>query len=211
MTTPSGPGIEGSAGGVSNGMTQQQQLDLIGSAENLTFLRRFLRAAHPGLSSHDAEDIAVGVLTRLIDRVRMGEWAPQPNRRMLESYLRTAANWAVIDFFRRANRAREQALPPEELRDLVLSDDETASALEDAATAGAVREALHRIQEQGDATLFRVVTYLLDELQRTGDRPSNRKIAKACGLSHTAVANALVRVRPYFEGVRRMAESDHHD
>jgi DNA-directed RNA polymerase specialized sigma24 family protein len=189
-------------------MAQQQHLDLIGSAENLTFLRRFLRAAHPGLSSHDAEDVAVGVLARLIDRVQKGEWTPQPNRKMLESYLRTAANWAVIDFFRLANRAHEQALPPEALRDLVLSDDDTASGLEDAATADAVRGALQQIQERGDATLFRVVTYLLDELQRTGDRPSNRQIAKACGLSHTAVANALVRVRPYFEGVRRMAEPD---
>ncbi len=93
----------------------------------------------------------------------------------------------------------------------MLSDDEAASGLEDAATASAVREVLHQIQERGDATLFRVVTYLLDELQRVGDRPSNRQIAKACGLSHTAVANALVRVRPYFEGVRRMAEPDHCD
>ncbi len=208
MTTPSSPEIDGSADSGPTSMAQQQHLDLIGSAENLTFLRRFLRAAHPGLSSHDAEDVAVGVLARLIDRVQKGEWTPQPNRKMLESYLRTAANWAVIDFFRRANRAHEQALPPEALRDLVLSDDDTASGLEDAATADAVRGALQQIQERGDATLFRVVTYLLDELQRTGDRPSNRQIAKACGLSHTAVANALVRVRPYFEGVRRMAEPD---
>ena len=211
MPTPSGREIQGSADKASSSMAQQQHLDLIGSAENLAFLRRFLRSAHPGLSSHDTEDIALGVLARLIDRVRKGEWAPQPNRKMLESYLRTAANWAVIDFFRRANRAHEQVLPPEALRDLVLSDDEAASGLEDAATASAVREVLHQIQERGDATLFRVVTYLLDELQRVGDRPSNRQIAKACGLSHTAVANALVRVRPYFEGVRRMAEPDHCD
>ena len=81
----------------------QEQLELVGSADNLTFLRR-IRVAHPGLSSHDAEDIAVAVLTRLIDKVHSGDWAPKSNRKMLESYLRRAANWAVMDFFRLANR-----------------------------------------------------------------------------------------------------------
>jgi hypothetical protein len=80
--------------------------------------------------------------------------------------------------------------------------------LEAAATASAVRTVLRRVQVDGDATLFRVVTYLLDELQRTGTRPSNRQIAGAVGLSHTAVANALVRLRPYFDTVRSMTEPD---
>jgi DNA-directed RNA polymerase specialized sigma24 family protein len=165
---------------------------------------------HPSLSSHDVDDIAVTVVTRLIDRVDRGDWAPDPNRKMLRSYLRRAADWAALDFFRLANRAHEQSMPPESMRDLVLTDDDTASALEETVTATAVREALSRVQEAGDATLFRVVTYLLDELQRTGVRPSNRQIAKACGLSHTGVADALVRGRAHFEHVRRMADPDHH-
>ena len=97
------------------------------------------------------------------------------------------------------------------MRDLVLTDDETASALEDAATATAIRGVLRRIQESGDATLFRVVTYLLDEIQQTGARPSNGQIAKACHLSHTGVADALARGRPHFETVRRMAEPDYQE
>jgi DNA-directed RNA polymerase specialized sigma24 family protein len=184
-------------------------VELVGSADNLAFLRRHLRSAHPGLSTHDAEDIAVAVLSRLMDRAHRGDWAPQSNRKMLESYLRRAADWAVLDFFRRASRAHEQSLPPESMRDLALSDDETASALEDAATATAVRDVLRRIQESKDATLFRVLTYLLDVLQQTGARPSNRQVAKACGLSHTGVADALVRGRAYFEEVRNMADPDY--
>jgi DNA-directed RNA polymerase specialized sigma24 family protein len=209
MTTPSGTGVGGSATGGFGAAPRQEHLELVGSADNLAFLRRYLGSAHPGLSSHDAEDIAVSVLSRLMDRVQRGDWAPQSNRKMLESYLRRAADWAVLDFFRRASRAHERSLPPESMRDLALSDDETASTLEDAATATAVRGVLHRIQESGDATLFRVITYLLDVLQQTGARPSNRQVAKACGLSHTGVADALVRGRAYFEEVRNMADPDY--
>src|SRR3954447_8696771 len=210
MTTSSGMGVEGSADGGAGAVPRQEHLELVGSADNLDFLRRHLRSAHPGLSSHDAEDITVAVLSRLMDRVQRGDWAPQSNRKMLESYLRRAADWAVLDFFRRASRAHERSLPPESMRDLALSDDETASALEDEATATAVRAVLRRIQESEDATLFRVVTYLLDVLQQTGARPSNRQVAKACGLSHTGVAQALVRGRAYFEQVRNMADPDYH-
>jgi DNA-directed RNA polymerase specialized sigma24 family protein len=209
MTTPSGTGVGGIAGGGSEAAPRQVHVELLGSADNLAFLRRHLRSAHPGLSTHDAEDIAVAVLSRLMDRAHRGDWAPQSNRKMLESYLRRAADWAVLDFFRRASRAHEQSLPPESMRDLALSDDETASALEDAATATAVRDVLRRIQESQDATLFRVLTYLLDVLQQTGARPSNRQVAKACGLSHTGVADALVRGRAYFVEVRNMADPDY--
>jgi DNA-directed RNA polymerase specialized sigma24 family protein len=209
MTTPSGTGVGGIAGGGSGAAPWQVHVELLGSADNLAFLRRHLRSAHPGLSTHDAEDIAVAVLSRLMDRAHRGDWAPQSNRKMLESYLRRAADWAVLDFFRRASRAHEQSVPPESMRDLALSDDETASALEDAATATAVRDVLRRIQESQDATLFRVLTYLLDVLQQTGARPSNRQVAKACGLSHTGVADALVRGRAYFEEVRNMADPDY--
>jgi len=39
----------------------------------------------------------------------------------------------------------------------------------------------------------------------TGEQPSNRETATACGISHTAVAKALVRMRPYFEQARQTA------
>ena len=188
--------------------TVRAQLELVGSADNLRFLSRYLAAAHPSLASHDADDIAAGVLTRLMARVRAGQWQPQPEQTMLHAYLRTAANWAVIDSYRSALGRHEQSLPPESLRELVLSDDDTAAALEHAATASSVLAALRRIQHDGDTTLFRVVTYLLDELQRSGVRPSNRQIAAAVGLSHTAVANALVRVRPYFGQARATTQPD---
>ena len=122
---------------------------------------------------------------------------------MLRSYLRTAADWAVVDFYR--SRRREAPVAPETLHELVLSDDEAAAALTATATAAGVRAALGRIQRAGDATLFKVATYALDHIQRTGEQPSNRQIATACGISHTAVANALVRMRPYFAQARQTA------
>ena len=66
---------------------------------------------------------------------------------------------------------------------------------------------MRKIHDSGDSTLFVVVTHILDHIQRTGERPSNRQTAAACGLSHTAVANALIRMRPYFEPARKDAQN----
>jgi DNA-directed RNA polymerase specialized sigma24 family protein len=178
---------------------------LVASPENLEFLRRYLRSRHPSLAPPDAEDITTTVLTRLIERIRARRWVPEPDPAALRGYLRRAADWAVVDFHRLARRTRENPMPSEVLEDLVLSDDEAVAALSRVVTADGVRAALRRIRGSGDSTLFVVVTAMLDHIQRTGERPSNRQIAAACQLSHTAVAKALVRMRPYFAAARDAA------
>jgi DNA-directed RNA polymerase specialized sigma24 family protein len=184
-------------------LLRRTRVDLVASRENLEFLRRYLRARHAGLRDDDAEDIIDTLMARLIDRITSGRWVPDPHPPMLRSYLRTAADWAVVDFYRSSRR--EAPVAPETLHELVLTDDQAAAALTEAATVAGIRDALSHMQRDGDATLFKVVTYMLDHIQRTGEQPSNRQTATACGISHTAVAKALVRMRPYFEQARRTA------
>ena len=43
---------------------------------------------------------------------------------------------------------------------------------------------------------------MLDEAQATGSAPSDRAVAAAVGLSHTAVANARRRLQPYLSPLR---------
>ena len=61
-----------------------------------------------------------------------------------------------------------------------------------------MRNALLGVYQDGDSTTFHIVTFILDQLQRTGEMPSNRQTARACGVSHTAVAKSLERFRRYF-------------
>jgi DNA-directed RNA polymerase specialized sigma24 family protein len=190
-------------------LSTDEQLAILADPAIRSFLMRYLRAAHPGVSDPDREDIASGVLTKLIDRVRRGVWAPEPDRARLESFLRTAARWAVVDHYRSARLGHEQLSPNELMEDLALSDDEAAAALDRSATVGAVKTALTEIQRSDDTTVFMIVTYILDELQRTGIRPSNRQVARDCDISHTAVANAVLRMRPYFAEAWRTAGADH--
>ena len=184
----------------------RSRVELVASRENLEFLRRYLRSTHRFVTAQDVDDITTNVMARIIGRITSGSWKPVADPAMIRGYLRRAADWAVVDFYRVSRRTHENPVPNEILRDLILTDDEAVAALDRAATVDGVRAALSRVRDSGDVTLFVVVTYLLDEIQRTGERPSNRQIAAACGLSHTAVANALVRMRPYFETARGTQE-----
>lgn len=184
----------------------RSRVDRVVSRENLGFLRRYLRSAHPAVSVQDAEDITTKVMTRIIGRINTGGWVPAADPGMIRGYLRNAVDWAVADHYRLARRTHENPVPNEVMHELVLTDNEAVAALGRAATTDGVRAALSEIRASGDVTLFLVVTYLLDHIQRTGQRPSNRQTGAACGISHTAVANALVRMRPYFEVVRETAE-----
>lgn len=184
----------------------RSRVALVASRENLEFLRRYLRSNHPSISSQDGEDIAANVMTRLIGRINAGRWIPEPDPAMIRGYLRKGADWAVVDFYRMAQRTHENPVSNDVLSELALTDDEAVASLGRAATTDGVRAALRRIQASGDVTLFLVVTYLLDHVQRTGERPSNRQIGAACGISHTGVANALVRMRPYFEVARETTQ-----
>jgi len=113
-------------------------------------------------------------------------------------YLLRTAEHTAIDHLRRKGRNREEVMLNEEIVNTILTDDEVVAVFERKATAQQVYNVLTQVQQSGDATSFRVATYVFDEIQKTGRMPSNRQSAKACGLSHTAVAKALVRLRTYF-------------
>lgn len=216
-TSPiSGPTSERSAGPVAGDDPTAQarpvavagreaQLRLVGSAENLEFLHRHLRRRHPGLAEAEVEDVAESVMTRVIATITAGTWTPIPDQNMIKGYLRRAADWAVVDLYRAARHTREHPVPHEVLQDLVLTDDQAVAVLDQHATTASVYAALRRIRDSGDRTLFQVVTAILDHIQRTGQQPSNRETALTCGISHTAVAKALVRMRPYFTEARDIA------
>ena len=93
---------------------------------------------------------------------------------------------------------------PELLPESPGTDDEVASALAGSATAQIVRAALGEARQVGDHTAYVVVTRLLDEVDRTGTRPSNRELARQIGVSHTAVAKALARFQSYM----KLADAD---
>jgi DNA-directed RNA polymerase specialized sigma24 family protein len=99
---------------------------------------------------------------------------------------------------RLARTSREAVLTPT-LTDLVLTDDEAASRLDRVATADMVQRAMAAARMDGDATAFKVGTYMLDAIQRTGTVPGSRHVGQALGISHTAVAKALARLRRYID------------
>jgi hypothetical protein len=185
--------------------TREAQLQMVGSAENLEFLHRHLRRRHPNLVETEVEDLAESVMTRVIATITAGTWTPHPDPAMIKGYLRKAADWAVVDLYRTARHTREHPVPHEVLQDLVLTDDQAVAVLDQHATTDSVLTALERIRKSGDRTLFQVVTAILDHIQRTGQQPSNRETGLTCGISHTAVAKALVRMRPYFTEARDIA------
>jgi DNA-directed RNA polymerase specialized sigma24 family protein len=157
-------------------------------------VRRFLMSRFR-LVSADADDIASDVMLRFFQLQAEGRLDSTQNP---ASYLLRAAQWKGLDFLRRHQRdlqrevLRDPALMPETAR-----DDEIAVALEENATVTRVRRALTRTREAGDHTAYSVVTSVLDEIDRTGSRPSYRATAAELGLSHTAVGKALERFHGY--------------
>jgi hypothetical protein len=104
-------------------------------------------------------------------------WSPRPWEEGLDSFAVTG----FVDSYRKAPNRHENPVPTEVLHDLALTDDQAAAALNRAATVDGVRAALGRIQASGDATMFIVITYMLDHIQRTGEQPSSRQAGAACG------------------------------
>ncbi|OJF13580.1 DNA-directed RNA polymerase specialized sigma24 family protein [Couchioplanes caeruleus] len=78
-----------------------------------------------------------------------------------------------------------------------LTDTDTAARFDRLATVDVLRRAMVRARLDGDVTAVKVATYLLDQIQQTGETPSNRTTGDALGLSHTGVAKALRRLRGY--------------
>ena len=107
-----------------------------------------------------------------------------------------AAKNGVIDILRTLRAPNAPiSVDASVLENVALSDDDVARLVERRATVEMFAVVLRRARHDGDVTVFRLVTYLLDQADQTGQVPSNRAAAAALGLSHTGVAKALARFR----------------
>jgi len=79
-----------------------------------------------------------------------------------------------------------------------LTDEAAAQRINSLATVMDVKRIMSDLAGEGDSTAFRILACILDETQSFGTVPSNREVAFRCGVSHTAVAKALRRIKPRF-------------
>jgi DNA-directed RNA polymerase specialized sigma24 family protein len=156
-------------------------------------LRRYLRKRFPAIRSDDLDDLAADAVARVVARSRSGALEQHPN---LAGYLVRTVERLALDYLGSARINRELTVLDDVLA-VQLPDHKAAAAFDKRATVDLVHAVLRRIQHSRDATLFQITTHMLNEIQLTGVVPSNRKIAQACGLSHTAVAKALQRLRQH--------------
>jgi DNA-directed RNA polymerase specialized sigma24 family protein len=158
-------------------------------------LHRHLARRFPSISSDDLDDVSNEAVARIVEKSLAGALHTHPNP---AAYLQVTADRIALDHLRSARRTREVLTSTSvEFGEVALTDD-GAAAFDRRATAEMVRDVLRHLEHDDDAVLFRIATYILDEVQRTGLMPSNRQTARACAMSHTAVAKALRRLRAYF-------------
>lgn len=201
MSAPKDDPLARFAASVTSGSTD---IEPAAAVDSLTELQRYLASRFPGLQPADVGDIASEAITRVLVRARTG--ALQDLANPAGYLLQTAAHLAV-DHLRSARRRREVVTPSEFFVAVPqVTDDQAAAALHSRATVSLVHAVLRRVQEGDDPTLFRVMMFMLNEVQRTGVLPSNRQTALACGVSHTAVAKALQRMRAHFTAVGASAQ-----
>lgn len=114
------------------------------------------------------------------------------------AYLITAAKNHVIDTLRLKSR-----IPTVDLHSLDVAERENAiSAFIDRnAAATDIRRGLSHALARNDTTTFRIIIFVLDEIERSGVMPTNRSVANSLGLSHTGVSKALARFRDYLSEV----------
>lgn len=127
------------------------------------------------------------------------------------SNLRAYVQTAMVHESHRSMRARLVAVQDSSLvadspsegvinQRLVMTDADVVRAVfDERATQEDVRNAMREIATSGDKSMYRVLTCMFNSIQRTGEVPSNRQIAKEVGLSHTGVAKTLKRMQEYFE------------
>ncbi|MDD7939294.1 sigma factor [Actinomycetospora lutea] len=162
------------------------------TADALRFLEGYLRRRFPTIADDDARDIAADAVVGVLRKVAEARVDPE----QVPGYLMTAVRHGGIDHIKSARHGREFTVSPEHLPEK-FADAEVVAKLERRATVDLVRSALSAVRRSGDATAFRVATCLLDQIETTGDVPSNRRVAELCGLSHTGVAKALERFRAH--------------
>ena len=166
------------------------------AAQALRILRLSALRISPGLTDDEAQDLVHEAVARLAGRANKG--LRLEGRSAHAAYLYTTLR-RVIAEYRRLPRHRREVTVDQFTAEAELVDDAAAARLHRAATADSVRSALVRARSRGDGTAFQVGTYILDKIQETGSYPNSRETGDALGISHTAVAKALERLRGYFD------------
>jgi DNA-directed RNA polymerase specialized sigma24 family protein len=161
-------------------------------------LRRYLHGRYsPPLTPADLEEIAGDAVTRFMER-RDGI---DPSSSPVGYLIKIASNEALTAIRRGQRMVLVDTAAHRGF--LALSDAQAIAQLDKSATPLIIEDAMAYAYQQRDATAVRVATYLLDQIQRTGEAPSSRVAAEALGLSHEGVGKALRRLRTYIATSQR--------
>jgi DNA-directed RNA polymerase specialized sigma24 family protein len=150
------------------------------------------RRYSPPLSSADIKDVAADSVSQLFEASQRGLVHDAGNP---TGYLLTIANRKALACIH--DRGRAVTVDSHAPSRWLLTDEAAAARLDRLATVEVVRQAMAAARRDRDATVVRVATYLLDQIQRTGEVPSTRVAAEALGLSHAGVGKAMRRLRDY--------------
>ena len=139
----------------------------------------------------DLEDLVSGVYLRFLDAARSGRLDRVDN---VAGYLVVMTRRTAFDERRRVQANAATLMVHGDLADVVQLADETDDFLA-METVDEVASLLELVRSSGGALAYQVLTFMLDEVQASGKVPSLRAVGEALGVSHTAVAKALQRVR----------------
>ncbi len=180
--------------------SRPDNVSAVAYADLIRLVQGFLYSHYPWFQREDVEDLASLAIMRLLVASREGRIDPNGKP---GGYLLSIARSVAVDHM----RAARPTLPLDRSTDSWESprtwqqpaEESVARVLDRAATVSRVRDALAAARASGDATLYKVAIYMLDQAELTGDLPSNRQTAEYLGLSHTGVAKALRRLRSYLD------------
>jgi DNA-directed RNA polymerase specialized sigma24 family protein len=168
--------------------------------EGIDTLRAYLRRRYsPPLAPVDIDQLATDAISQFFEASRRGNVQEDGNP---TGYLLKIANRMAQAAIRTARRT--VSADADMTASLALTDEAAAARLDRLANVAVVRQAMADAWRDRDATVVRVATYLLDEIQRTGSVPSSRRAGEALGLSHAGVAKAVRRLKAY------LIEADRH-
>ena len=175
---------------VRNARIPGQRMPRDAEAAVMSLIQATLRSYSGSAPSADLEDLVSDVYVRFHNMAQEGRLGGVEN---VAGFLVVMTRRAGMDAWRRSRR-EATPLTGEDLEHAVQLADETDDflALE---TIDEVASLLRLVRSSDDSLAYRVVTYMLDEVQATGTVPSQRTVGEALGVSHTAVAKALQRLR----------------
>jgi hypothetical protein len=142
----------------------------------------------------DADEIVQEVIVRLIQRRNIASTKIENPW----GYLLAMARNAAIDAIRAGTRRRGAQL--DHPSDQFSSEDEIAGLIDRDATHAALLAAFRVHIRAGDTSVVPIITAWLDTAEELARAPTTREVAARAGVSHTSVAQALVRFRATLEG-----------